>query len=70
MNERITQQEWDRRIDAIKLCGRNRGPHDWIPVRWRKIEDGEQISDFMCRVCYHRVSMATLAQYFPELKML
>jgi hypothetical protein len=65
----ITQKEYDKRIDNIKLCGINRGSHDYIPIEWKGGDDCEMVMQFMCRVCFHRVRMDTLYQHFTELKV-
>lgn len=65
----MSQQEYERRIDNIKKCGANRGPHDYIPIVFRRDETMEMVSMLMCRVCFNRVSMETLYQNFIEMKV-
>ena len=65
----ITREDYDKQIDKIMLCGRNRGPHDYVPTNWIKNKDTESISYFMCKVCFNRVSMQTLVEHFPEIKI-
>jgi len=65
----MTQQELDRRIDAIKVCGTNRGPHDYIPISWFSDAKTEKVDFLMCRVCLNRVSMKTIYDHFGEVKV-
>ena len=65
----ISQQEYERRIDRVKKCGENRGPHDYIPTVFRRDESIEMVSMLMCRVCFNRVSMETIYDNFIELKV-
>lgn len=65
----LTREDYDKMIDKIMLCGRNRGPHDYIPMSWDKQKDYEAVSMVMCRVCLNRVSVKTLAEHFPEIKL-
>lgn len=64
----MSQREYDKKIDAIKVCGANRGPHDYIPIKWHKLSDGtmEFVTMLMCRVCFNRVSIQTLENEFDE----
>ncbi len=66
---RMIQKEYDRKIDAIKVCGTNRGPHDYIPIAWVKKEDKEHVTHLMCRVCFTSVNMQTLHENFPMIRM-
>lgn len=69
---KMTQKEYDRRIDAIKVCGANRGPHKYIPVSWKKLPATEDqpeaklVSQLLCTICFTRVSMSTVAKHFHE----
>jgi len=65
----ITQQEYEKRIDRIKTCGANRGPHDYIPIEWRSGEGVEFVTTLLCRVCLNRVSIKTLYENFYEAKV-
>jgi hypothetical protein len=72
-NERI----WREKYEAITLCGKNRGPHDFIPTLWKTKpvrdkdnimtdETIETVMELMCRVCFTRVSIETLLKNFPK----
>jgi len=65
----MTQQEFERRIDRIKVCGVNRGPHDYIHTSWIKSPTAEHVSTLMCRVCFTRVNITTLYEQFDEAKV-
>lgn len=72
-----TQKDYDKRINDIKLCGRNMGPHDYIPVRWMiESEDSsesklqtKEVTHFMCRICFAKVNMKTILKEFPDLSI-
>ena len=71
MNNRMTQQEYDRKLDSMKLCGANRGPHDYIPIAWTEVENtkterNSSITTMMCRVCFNRISLKTIYDHFKE----
>ena len=61
-----TQKELDDKLNAIKRCGANMGPHDYIPIVWNKSATAEQVNTLLCRVCFRRVSMKTLLEAFTE----
>ena len=63
------QKEYERKIETVTLCGKNRGPHDYIPVAWSNKEGQEWVTMFMCRVCFTRVSNKTLIDNFDEAKL-
>jgi len=65
---KITQREYDRKIDAMKVCGTNRGPHDYIPIAWVKQDDNREVTVLMCRVCFCRIRTETLLDQFEEIK--
>jgi len=65
----MSQLEYDKYIDKIKVCGTNRGPHDYIPTTVFKQKDYEEVTMFMCRVCFTRVSSSLLNKEFDEIKI-
>ena len=65
----MSQMEYDKRIERIKVCGVNRGPHDYIPIAWSRTEGTEMATKFLCRVCLNRVSMETLWEHFVEIRI-
>jgi hypothetical protein len=66
-----SQKDYEKRLDAISVCGKNRGPHDWIPVRWHTdaVTAIKEITHLMCRVCYNKVNVATLIREFSDLSI-
>jgi hypothetical protein len=62
----LDQKTYERKIDAIKVCGANRGPHDYIPISWSKTGTAEHVTQLMCRVCFTRVHIKTLYNQFTE----
>jgi hypothetical protein len=67
----MTQQEYEKRIDMIRLCGINRGPHDYVPLAWvsDKEKSTKYVDLFICKTCFTRVSSKTLFEHFPEAKV-
>ena len=63
----MTQKELDRKLDMITLCGKNRGPHDYIPMTWIKTTTAEHVSHLLCRTCFQRIKLDTISKYFPEI---
>lgn len=55
-----------KRKEAVELCGKNRGPHDYIPIQWTTIESTKRVTRLMCRVCFAHVSISTLLQQSDE----
>ena len=66
---RITQKQYERKLHEIEKCGKNMGPHDYIPVAWYIGKEEKAVTHFMCRVCFVRVSMKTLTSQFGEVKI-
>lgn len=74
-NHRAMQE----RFEAVTLCGKNRGPHDYIPTFWREwdeVKDGKptghrmrSVAEFMCRVCFTRVEIDTLLKNFSRAEL-
>lgn len=64
----LTREDYDKMIDRVSLCGKNRGPHDYIPIKKVIEQKVESVTMFMCRVCFNRVSMDLLVEHFDEIK--
>lgn len=62
-------KERERKIDAVKLCGQNRGPHDFIPMAWSMTATAKHVTHLLCRVCFTRVNVKMLYENFPEAKI-
>lgn len=67
-------KDLEKRMEEIRTCGKNRGPHDYIPVVWLQKTDSENVvtkyvSKFMCRICFNSVSMETLMRQHKDLSI-
>lgn len=69
LNPALDQKALEKRIDNVKVCGTNRGPHDYIPIRWVKLDNYEEVTHLLCRICFTRVSIKTLLMNFSEAKI-
>jgi len=63
------EKEYRLKREAVELCGKNRGPHDYMPIEWRKDESSERVTRMMCRTCFTHVSMKTLIENYPEVAL-
>jgi hypothetical protein len=66
MNSQMTEKEFKQRKDAIEVCGKNRGPHDYIPVSWVRSATADHVTKMICRICFTHVHMKTLYENYPE----
>jgi hypothetical protein len=57
--------ERDRR-ERVELCGKNRGPHDYIPIQWSTVENIKRVTRLMCRNCFCNVSMVHILNNYPD----
>jgi hypothetical protein len=55
------------RREAIELCGKNRGPHDYIPIEWASAEGKKRVTRLFCRVCFCNISMKDLIENYRTL---
>lgn len=64
--------------EDIELCGKNRGPHDYIPIEWSLVNkaniDGQllearikRVTRFLCRVCFNTVDTSTLISMYRDI---
>ena len=59
--------------EAVELCGKNRGPHDYIPIAWTKSNYdggefiGKRVTRLLCRTCFRNVSISYLLENYPEI---
>lgn len=67
----LNQKDYEKKIDAIQLCGKNRGPHDYLPIAWNYTKDPEAkyVTALLCRVCFNRIKMTTIIENFEEVKI-
>lgn len=65
------EAEARKKRELIELCGKNRGPHDYVGIEWfyTKNENGteyKRISRFLCRVCFCHVNTSTLLKMYKD----
>lgn len=53
--------------EAIELCGKNRGPHDYIPIEWTEKIGLSRVTRLLCRTCFRNISMKYLIENYPEI---
>lgn len=64
--------ETRKKREAIELCGKNRGPHDYIPIEWSIImvdkssNSIEKVTRLLCRICYCNVRISTLLENYDD----
>lgn len=63
------QKQRRQLIEAIEKCGKNMGPHDYVPIEWQKVKDVEIVTKMLCRVCFYHVEVETLLRMYGELKL-
>jgi len=52
--------------EKVELCGKNRGPHDYIPIQWNSIGDAKRVTRLLCRTCFCTVSMSHILTHYPD----
>jgi len=64
------EAEARRKRELIELCGKNRGPHDYIPIEYFYVEKDsikyKRVSRFLCRVCFCNVNTTTLVAMYKD----
>ncbi len=55
--------------EAIELCGKNRGPHDYIPIEHINVGPAVRVTRFLCRVCFNTVDTSTLIAMYKDLSV-
>ena len=72
------QIEWQKKLDAINKCGKNYGPHDYIPIEWVSHNEDKaidqviqikKVTKLMCRTCFVYVEVETLMKMYGEVKL-
>jgi len=61
--------EAQRKKDNVEKCGRNMGPHDYIPIAWTQTDNTRAVTRLFCRVCFKNIAMKTLIENYPEIKL-
>ena len=72
------EAEARKKREAIELCGKNRGPHDYIPIESRIDVDRtpnsessiNRVTRFMCRVCFNSVNTSTLLATYKDVSVI
>lgn len=52
--------------EAVELCGKNRGPHDYMPISWTMTATAKHVTRMMCRICFAHVAISNLMENSPE----
>jgi len=70
----LDENEARMKREAIELCGKNRGPHDYIPIEWMYAQkegvDYKRVTRFLCRVCFNTINTSTLIASYKDLSHL
>jgi len=53
--------------EEIELCGKNRGPHDYIPIEHVNVGAAVRVTRFLCRICFNSVDTSTLIAMYKDL---
>jgi len=56
-----------KKRDAIEKCGKNMGPHDYVPIAWFVDGTTKRVTRLFCRVCFNHIAMSDLIANYPEL---
>jgi hypothetical protein len=62
-DERIARDE----RESIELCGKNRGPHDYIPIEWMITATSKRVTRFLCRTCFCNIATMTLLNRYKDI---
>ncbi len=65
------QDEVERRkkIDAVEKCGKNMGPHHFMPIETTQTDNVIRVTRLLCSVCYCNVSTKMLLSNYPEVSL-
>lgn len=67
------EAEARKRREEIELCGKNRGPHDYIPIEYMYVEENgvkfERATRFLCRTCFNNVRTSTLLKMYKDVSV-
>lgn len=63
------EKEIRAKREAVELCGKNRGQHDYMSIEIRKTDTSERVTRLMCRVCFAHVSVQNILDNYPEVKI-
>ena len=50
--------------ESVELCGKNRGPHDYIPIEWLTTSNSniKRVTRLMCRTCFKHISVSNILE--------
>ncbi len=57
--------ELEKAQDKIRLCGRNRGDHNYMPILKDCNMSQEKVIKLMCMRCFFVVSLSEIQELFP-----
>ena len=63
------EAEARKKRETVELCGKNRGPHDYIPIEWLKTATSERVTRLMCRTCFCHISILVFLENYPDIKI-
>jgi len=52
--------------EKVELCGKNRGPHNWIEIESIKTIETHRVTRLMCLTCFSNVSIKSLLENYPD----
>lgn len=64
--------EAQRKKDAIELCGKNRGPHNYMPIEWsitRGDIEKKRVTRLLCKICFANITVRTLLENYPDVSV-
>lgn len=62
--------EAERKKQKVELCGKNMGPHQYIPIAWGHNDQRKWVTRLLCRICFTNVQVETLIANYPEATLL
>lgn len=62
----FNEREMREKKEAVELCGKNRGPHDYIPIEWLSTATSKRVTRMMCRICFNHISMVNILENSRE----
>jgi hypothetical protein len=65
-NPAYDERAFREKKEAVELCGKNRGPHDYIPIEWLKTATSERVTRMMCRICFNHITMMNILENSRE----
>lgn len=58
-----------KKREALELCGKNRGPHDYMPIEFLKAGNYERVTRMLCRVCFSHITTKDILDNYPEINL-